>query len=99
MLDCICELCNKNLVKKPKQALITQIKQRYDFISSYLSEHSKRIWAASESKVIGWGGDSIVSEATGISRVTIITGKKELQGADKNPGRIRQKGGGRKQVA
>ena len=71
------------MVKEQKPVLITQIKQRYDFISPYLSERSKRIWAASESVVIGWGGDSMVYEATGISRVTIIKGKKELHYSDK----------------
>lgn len=84
--------------KEQRYLLISQIKQRYNFISPYLSERSKRIWAACESVVIGWGGESIVSEATGISRVTIIKGKKELHKIDKNVDRIRQKGGGRKTV-
>lgn len=37
-------------------------------------------------------------EATGISRVTIIKGKKELLRTNKEPGRIRQNGGGRKRI-
>jgi hypothetical protein len=86
------------MLREQKQALLAQIKERYGFISPYLSERAKRIWAASESNTIGRGGDSIVYEATGISRVTITKGKKELQGAGKNPERIRQKGGGRKRI-
>lgn len=55
---------------------VDQIELRYNTISSYLSERAKRIWAASEALSIGWGGDSVVYEATGISRITINKGKK-----------------------
>ena len=55
--------------------------------------------AASEANTIGRGGDTIVCEATGISRVTIGKGKKELseqpEGTKK---RIRKIGGGRKRL-
>jgi hypothetical protein len=66
-------------------------------INAHLSERGKRIWAASEALTIGRGGDTIVSKATGISRVTICNGKEEI----KNKGTIdvsrnRKRGGGRK---
>lgn len=60
-----------------RQALILQVKQRHQVMCAHLSEREKRIWAASEAITIGRGGDTIVSEATGISRVTISKGKKK----------------------
>ncbi|MCI5208782.1 MAG: ISAzo13 family transposase [Candidatus Electrothrix sp. ATG2] len=82
-----------------RQELLSQVRQRYQTVCSYLSEDSKRVWAASESITIGRGGDTIVSEATGISRVTISRGKAEVRGGDRSgDGRIRKSGGGRKSL-
>ncbi len=87
------------MINEARQALITEVGQRYSMVCRYLSERAKRIWAASEALTIGWGGNSIVCEATGLSRVTITKGKKEIQqGIDQDTSRIRQKGGGRKKV-
>ena len=82
-----------------KEDLMNQVKQRYELMDGHLSEKDKRLWAASEANTIGRGGDTIVCQATGISRVTIGKGKKEL--ADKTDGpqkRIRHPGGGRKRL-
>jgi hypothetical protein len=82
-----------------RQALIFQVKQRHQVMCAHLSEREKRIWAASEAITIGRGGDTIVSEATGISRVTISKGKKEVKGEVViSSGRIREAGGGRKRL-
>jgi transposase len=68
-------------------------------VSTNLSETGKRAWAASESIVIGRGGDTIVSNATGISRVTISKAKKEIKlGNREENRRVRKKGGGRKRL-
>lgn len=81
------------------QSLILQVKQRYQLICTHLSEKEMRIWAASEAITIGYGGDTIVSEATGMSRVTISKGKKEAKGEIIiRPDRIRKLGGGRKSL-
>ena len=83
-----------------RQTLIAQVKQRHTMVSSYLTERAKRIWAASEAMTIGRGGNAIVSEAAGLSRVTITKGKKELlEEAPLSPHHVRQKGGGRKRLA
>ncbi len=83
-----------------KQALIAQVKQRYEFIGVHLSEKDKRLWVASESNTIGRGGDTIVQQATGLSRVTISRGKKDLDTKDSvSSKRIRKVGGGRKRLA
>ncbi len=80
-----------------RQKIISQIQKRYKIIDAHLSEKNKRIWAASEAAAVGNGGVSIVYEATGISRVTIGKGKKEIEDGMVSEGsRIRKKGGGRK---
>lgn len=85
------------MTRELKEALLVEIKQRYDLLSPYLSERTRRIWAAAEATVIGRGGISLVCEATGISRVTLTRGQQELHdhGPEDNT-RIRQPGGGRK---
>lgn len=84
---------------KQRQALISQVERRYKVMCAYLSERGKRIWAASEALTIGRGGNTIVNKATGISRVTINKGRKEVEsGVITNYSRIREKGGGRKRL-
>src|SRR3954463_12137301 len=59
-----------------------------------LNERTRRLWAAAESIAIGFGGDAIVSSATGLARQTIRNGRHELaQGVMTD--RIRQPGAGR----
>ncbi len=65
----------------------------------YLNERSRRIWAASEARTLGYGGQKIVHEATGLSGTTISRGLVELateEGERVGLGRIRKTGGGRK---
>ena len=69
-----------------------------------LDEVHKRLYLASEARYLGHGGISELSRATGVSRVTITAGLKELEaGIDtvelsKKDGRIRRKGAGRKPI-
>lgn len=73
------------------------IKQKFLEINPVLDERSRRCWAAAEAKAIGWGGTSIVSKATGISRDTIAKGINELKSPTKKvSNRLRKEGGGRK---
>lgn len=39
---------------------------------------ARRLWAAAESIAIGYGGDALVSAATGLARETIRNGRREL---------------------
>src|SRR5687767_5748993 len=59
-----------------------------------LNERTRRLWAAAESIAIGFGGDAIVSSATGLARQTIRNGRHELA-AGVTTTRIRQPGAGR----
>lgn len=75
------------------------IKRRFELVSGELNERTRRLVAASEAVAMGWGGISAVSRATGISRKAISHGIKELQErGGGSTGRIRRKGGGRKQT-
>ncbi len=75
------------------------LKIKYSNIRHELNERSRRIWAAAESKSLGYGGIRIVSKATGISESTIHIGLKELSTKDTpRSNRIRNKGGGRPSI-
>jgi hypothetical protein len=77
----------------------TGIQERFAVLQSLLDERSRRLLAAAESHVIGRGGISAVSNATGVSRQVIRRGMAELkEPAAVMPGRIRRAGGGRKKI-
>jgi transposase len=74
-----------------------ELKQRYMRIAGDLTERTRRLFAANEALALGWGGISVVSRATGLSRQVISAGMQELQGGTQaEQGRVRRKGGGRK---
>ena len=81
------------------------ISKRFDLLAPLLDEKHLRLYVAAEALVLGRGGVSSVSRATGVSRPTITTGCKELSGsgitenAADTTGRIRRAGGGRKRTA
>ena len=67
-----------------------------------LNESQKRLYLASEAQALGRGGITEISKITGVSRVTITTGIKELEtGIDEKfhkDMRIRKEGAGRKPI-
>ncbi|MCI0527618.1 MAG: ISAzo13 family transposase, partial [Nitrospira sp.] len=73
------------------------IKRRFEILAPFLDERLRRIVAAAEAYVLGYGGISTVARATGVSRRAITEGCKEilepLKAAPSD--RIRRKGGGR----
>ena len=83
------------------------IRKRFKNIEWALDERLRRLYAASEAKVLGHGGITLVQKATGVARNSIKSGLKELQESQqegvavdgvKGDGRRRQRriGGGRK---
>ena len=78
------------------------ISERFNLLERSLDERMRRIFCAAEAKVLGHGGVTAVSQATGVSRRAIHAGLKELDAqeivSEINSGRIRQPGGGRKKV-
>ena len=71
------------------------IVSKYTTIESLLDERARRLWAAAESRAIGYGGDALVSAATGLSRPTIRAGRAQIESGNIERGRLRQPGAGR----
>jgi len=81
------------------------IERRFKALKPVLDERMRRIVAAAESLALGYGGASIISRATGVSRRAIAAGVVELRMAatKRAPERltergIRRSGGGRKRT-
>lgn len=82
------------------------IERRFKVLKPLLDERMRRIVAAAESLALGYGGASIVSRATGVSRRAIATGVIELAmpATQRAPRErftkrgIRRRGGGRKRT-
>ena len=71
---------------------------KYAALSPLLNERARRLWAAAESVAIGYGGDAVVSSATGLSRNTIRSGRQELTEGGAAAGRLRRPGAGRPRI-
>lgn len=74
--------------------------RRINLLMSRLDEQQRRWFAAVESKKIGFGGDSLLSQITGLHVDTIRRGREELDAdlADRPTERIRTPGAGRPAV-
>jgi hypothetical protein len=76
------------------------LQQKYRALAPVLNERTRRLWAATEARAIGYGGIALVQRATGIARSTLERGLAELDapGPPLAPDRIRRAGGGRKRA-
>ena len=79
-------------------ALEEAIVAKYAAIGGVLDERARRLWAATESRAIGYGGDALVSAATGLARATIRAGRAEIDAAVELEGRVRRPGAGRPSI-
>lgn len=87
-------------------AKLDAIREKFEALDPLLDERSRRIWAATEARALGWGGVSAVAAATGLARNTVHAGVKELTSgaraaevdAEAESARIRRPGGGRKRL-
>jgi DNA-binding phage protein len=50
------------------------LREKYRDLTPIFDEQSRRLWAATEAKAIGHGGQTLVAQATGLSRRTIYAG-------------------------
>ena len=85
---------------------LATVQEKHRSLAPIMDERMRRRWAASEALALGWGGISLVAQATGLSPVTIRQGIAELKdsttlAADEAEGnaRIRRPGGGRKRLS
>ena len=77
------------------------IQRRFELLGPHLDERTRRLAAAAEAEVIGFGGVAKVARATGYSCPALRRGLKELKEApepDCEGRRIRRPGGGRKRT-
>ena len=76
------------------------LREKYSMLLPHLNEKDKRLVLASDAKSFGRGGMSLVAKASGVSRVTLNAGlkdlKKEVGFLGKSVNAIRRQGGGRK---
>ena len=75
--------------------LEAEIVKKYAAVSPVLNERGRRLWAAAEARSIGYGGDALVSSATGLARETIRNGRREIERGVQASDRVRGPGGGR----
>ena len=71
---------------------------KYAVMAPVLNERARRLWAATESRGIGYGGDALVSAATGLARETIRNGRREIERGVDPTARVRRAGAGRPSI-
>lgn len=74
------------------------LRAKHTALRSVLTERSRRLWAATEARALGYGGIAAVARATGLSPATISRGLMELDVEAAPADRVRKAGGGRKRA-
>lgn len=78
--------------------VVDELRQKYQTIGRHLDERRRRLWAATEARVLGHGGIRLVVKATGLSISTIQRGLRELADDTLPETWVRKTGGGRKRT-
>ncbi len=68
----------------------------FEVLSPLLDERQRRLLAGATATMLGWGGQARATEASGMSRSTVIAGMKEVAAGPEPTGRVRGPGGGAK---
>jgi len=79
---------------------VLAIQNRIEAVLPTLNEYQSRRYLSAEAKSIGYGGISLISRLSGVSRQTLTEGVKELDTSETvmPEGRSRKPGGGRKPI-
>jgi len=80
---------------------VNALEMRIGTMLPLLNEYQRRMFLATEAKALGYGGISLVSRISGVSRQTLQEGVKELDNPEWKPieqGKSRKPGAGRKKV-
>ena len=95
MPTCQCPLCQGG-ADHPERERHRQLL----LVFSRLDENQRRWFVALESKRLGYGGDRLLAQMTGMDEKTIRRGRAELDAslANNPPDRVRRVGGGRPAV-
>jgi hypothetical protein len=79
--------------------ILSELRAKLGSLWPFLDERTRRLCAANEAKILGYGGVSKVHRACGLSRKAIALGLRELrEGMVLPAGRIRRFGAGRKRI-
>jgi hypothetical protein len=83
-----------------KDVDVLAIRNRIETVLPTLNEYQSRRYLSTEAKVLGYGGISLISRLSGMSRQTLREGVKEIESTDRimPEGRSRKPGGGHKPV-
>ena len=78
---------------------VATLRAKHAALRAVFTERSRRLWAATEARALGYGGIAAVARATGLSPTTISRGLAELDADAPLAGdRVRKLGGGRKRA-
>ena len=95
MHTCQCPTC-----QQPGDHPDKALHRRVNVFLSRLDEQQRRWYVAIESTKAGYGGDTLLSQITGVNVETIRRGRRELEAdlGDRPTDRVRSEGGGRPTV-
>ena len=66
----------------------------FEFVLPHLDEKQRRLVAGAVARMLGRGGLTMVAEASGMSRNTVIDGAKAFDAGVEPSERVRREGGG-----
>lgn len=72
--------------------------RKYDRVWPHLNERQRRLVAAADAQMMGYGGIASVARASGLNRSTLHRGLKDLTAPALPAERVRHEGGGRKRI-
>src|SRR4029453_3876795 len=75
-----------------------RLRQKYVRVLPHLNERQRRLVAAADAQMLGYGGIARVARASGLNRATLHRGLKDLARPGLPAERVRQVGGGRKRI-
>lgn len=92
--DCSCATC-----QQAPNGAIAQLHASINRVAAALDEKTRRRFVGLRAAHPGHGGVQHLARVTGLSRTTILRGRREIEQLDRpTEGRVRRAGGGRKRV-
>jgi hypothetical protein len=71
------------------------LRELFSFLAPHLDEKQRRLLAGSLARAFGRGGPTFVTEASGMSRNTVLAGRRDVEAGLEPSERVREEGGGR----
>jgi hypothetical protein len=77
----------------------SRLRQKYATVLPHLNERQRRLIAAADAQMLGYGGIARIARVSGLNRSTLHRGLKDLTAPVLPVERVRHPGGGRKRVS